>query len=167
MTAMNAAGRHGGSARVSRRLKGCALKAASETSSANRVLKATPDPPDAPEPPDEGRGGGALGKAPPDTEPAWTAASTAVGAALPSPGTEWKKEERSPPAGQPLAGAPAPKPPWRPRALSSSTPSGPGMRVTCEPSGAGVPAPASPPAGAGGGAGGAEPPAPPASAGEA
>src|SRR5919108_5003925 len=50
MTATNAAGRHGGSTRLSHRLSRCALKAANATRSAKRVLKPTPEPPDEPAP---------------------------------------------------------------------------------------------------------------------
>jgi len=106
MTAMNAAGRHGARARVSRRLNRCALKAASETSNAKSVLNAPP-----PNPPEElelpvGTGvgaGGAFGEAPPDKDPASeaAAASDPVAAAPPSPASpakEFMREENSPPA---------------------------------------------------------------------
>src|SRR5918996_2606333 len=98
MTAMNAAGRHGGSARVSRRLNSCALKSASETSNAKRVLKATPKPPEEPEPPDgAGSGGGGLDEAPPDTWPPRSTPSSPERAARPpNPVSEFKSDESSP-----------------------------------------------------------------------
>lgn len=101
MTAMNAAGRHGARARVSRRLNRCALKAASETSNAKSVLNATPKPPEEPElPVGTGSGaGGALGEALPGKDPATEAAARgAVATAPPSPTSECKREEKSRPA---------------------------------------------------------------------
>ena len=114
MTAMNAAGRHGARARVSRRLNRCALKAASETSNAKSVLNATPKPPEVPElPVGTGSGArGALGEALPGKDPASeAAASGAVAAAPPSPTSECMSEENSRPAASPFAPGPRPEPP--------------------------------------------------------
>src|SRR5919108_1477444 len=98
MTAINAAGRQGARARVSRRLNGCAPKATRETRSAKRVPEPAPEPAEEPEPP-EGVGGcgGASGEAPPRRdEPASGPASATICEAVGSPRAAPKREEGAP-----------------------------------------------------------------------